>query len=378
MNTFLSSAQEAVVEQYRTFACQTVAPVARQLESHQICLKEFLQDLGQKGYLAISVPREYGGQGLPFLNCVLFVETLSEQEAGLGLTLANHFAVIECLKKFGSETQKSRYLPLLARGEAIGTLAFSEEQAGSDVAAVQSTLSASGADYVLNGRKSWVVTGDFASLYLILAKSSDAGSSSLTSALIDTGEKKGIEIGPDLTRLGLRSAYINNVDFQSVKLTKDALLISAKVEVIHEFAMDVAKVLLAASAVGLCQAAIEAAVSHARKREQFGKTIGQFQGVQWKLADMETEKTAALLQVYRAAWSLEEDGENFAKNAAMSKWFAAKVARFHSGEAMQILGAHGFGEDCLMEKMYCDAKAMEICLGTSEMQKVQLVKELKI
>jgi alkylation response protein AidB-like acyl-CoA dehydrogenase len=380
VNTFLSSAQEAVMEQYRAFAAKAVGPISSKLETHQVCLKEFLQNVGQKGYLGLSVSREYGGQGLPFLNSVLFAEALSEQEAGLGLTLATHFAVIETIKKYGTDTQKSRYLPLLARGELFATLAFSEEQAGTDFTAVEAELVETGTSLNYNGKKHGVITGDFAGLLLALTKNLSSEKDPLALALVDGGQKTRINIGPDKTRLGMRSAYINDLEFKGVAVAKDALLVSNadSTEAMANYALDVAKVVVAATACGMMRTAVDIAVDYANKREQFGKPIGQFQGIQWKLADMETERSASLLQVYRAAWSLDEEPESFSTNAAMCKWFAGKMARFHSGEALQVLGSYGLGDGTMIEKIYRDAKATEIYLGTSEAQKVQLTKLLKI
>ena len=375
MNTFLSPTQEALQQQYRTFASETVSPLAADLESHKICLRDFLQTLGQKGYLGISVPREYGGQGQTFLQSVLFVEALCQYEAGLGLTLASYQAVIEVLKKFGTDKQKSRYLPLLSRGEVLGTLAFTEENAGTDMFAVSSTLQADGDGFQLHGKKVFVVNGEMSGLHLVLAKTENA----LGLFLVDTAENPAVEVGANRSRMGLKSARANNVEYKGTKVSRDAQVSGGKsVEFMAEFAMDVAKVVLSGAAVGLLRTCLEMAVEHARTRQQFGTNIGQFQGIQWKLADMVTESSGAELQVCRAAWALEEEPEKFATYAAMCKWFAAKVARFHSGEAIQVLGAAGLSEELPLERFYRDAKAMEICLGTSEAQKIQLVSELAI
>lgn len=378
MNTFLSAEQEAVRQSYLSFANEQIAPIAKDLESHKTCLKEFLQNLGQKGYLGIAVPREYGGQGHSFVNCALFAEVLGTVEPGLGLSLANHYAIVEVLKSYGTETQKSRYLPLLARGEALGTIAFSEEKAGTDFRAVASTVAKQADGFVLNGKKTWVVNGEFAGLALVLAKNDD-NNASLSLLLVDCTDKAQ-QCSADSGRLGLRSAYLNTVEFKDQKLSQEASISAGKdaADQIAVFAMDVAKVIMAAAAVGLNFAAMNEALEHARTREQFGTTIGQFQGIQWKLADMGTEGEAARLHVMRAAWSLESEPSTFSKNAAMSKWFAAKVARYHSGEALQVMGAAGLMEDNKVEKLYRDAKAMEICLGTSEAQKMQLVDLLEI
>lgn len=375
MNTFLSPNQEALQQQYGAFANEVVAPIAADLASHKACMRDFLQTLGQKGYMGISVPREYGGQGQSFLASVLFVEALGEHEAGLGLTLASHQAVIEVLKKFGTDTQKSRYLPLLARGEVLGTLAFSEEQAGTDVFAVKTTATTNGDRIELTGKKVYVVNGEMAGLHLVLAKSE----AELGLFLVDTTENSSVRAGLNRTRMGLKSARANDVDYNGVSVSSEARLTGGgSAEAMTSFANDVAKVVISAAAIGVLRTCLTLSVEHARKREQFGTNIGQFQGIQWKLADMLTESVGAELQVHRAAWALEEETDKFATYAAMSKVLASKVAKVQTGEAIQVLGAAGLSEDLPLERFYRDAKAMEICLGTSEAQKIQLVTELRI
>jgi alkylation response protein AidB-like acyl-CoA dehydrogenase len=377
--TFLSSAQEAIIEKYMTFAAESVAPLVKGLETHSVCLKDFMQNLGQKGYLGISVPREYGGQGNAFVFAALFVEAVSSHEPGLGLSLSNHYALIEVIKKYGSETQKSRYLPLLSRGELLGTLAFSEETAGTDYRAVMSTLQRSADAFILNGKKTWVVNGELSGLALVLSKNVEGESNALAVSLVDCSAKEQVHCSSDRGRLGLRSAYVNNVDFADCKVSAENLIDAKfKVEEVATYAMDVAKTILAAAAVGLTSGALNAAVEHARKRQQFGTNIGQFQGVQWKLADASTELEGARLQVLRAGWSLDGEPEKFSTYAAMCKWFASRAARIHSGEALQVMGAIGLSDECPLEKFYRDAKAMEICMGTSEAQKLQLVDALEI
>ncbi len=378
MNTFLSPAQEAIKENYIAFTKESLAPVAKDIDSRSACLKEFMQMLGQKGYLGISVPKEYGGHGNPFTFCALFVEAVSHEEPGLGLSLAVHYAVIETIKKYGSDTQKSRFLPLLARGEVLGTLAFSEENAGTDYQAVAATLKKEGDSFVLDGKKLWVVNGQLSGLALVLSKNIEGEADPLAVSLLDCSQESQACSKDGSKMMGLQSAYVNTVDFKGSKFESANRLSGEKAGLIAAFALDVAKTVLAAAAVGLTFGAMNKAVEHARSREQFGKTIGQYQGIQWKLADMYTEGEAARLHVARASWSLESEPKSFPKYAAMCKWYAARVARQHSGEAMQVLGAAGLMEDCPVEKFYRDAKAMEICLGTSEGQKLQLVQELAI
>lgn len=374
MNTFLSSDQQAQFEQYRTFARQNVAPEAAALVKHESCLKEFLQKVGQKGYLGINVPSEYGGHGGKLLDATLFMEAVGEQEPGLGLTIGNHIAVIEVVKKYGTEQQKSRYLPLLARGEGFATLAFSELNAGTDFEAVSATVTDK---LLLSGDKTWVVTGDFATLFLVLAKKAESGELALY--LVDRASDATFNLKNEHSLIGLKSAYINDIEFIGTQLSSEAAIVGSQpASEVALYAMAVSKVVLSAAAVGLVESGTELALAHARERKQFGTSIGQFQGIQWKLADMSVDSTAARLLTYRAAWSHDESPADFARNAAMCKWYAGRGARVETGEAVQILGASGLDEGNPLSRFYGDGKVMEIAQGTAEFQKMLLVKELNI
>ncbi len=374
MNTLLNSAQQAQVDQFRSFARQHLTSVSEKLVSREACLKEFLQKLGQQGYLGLHVAKEYGGSGGTLLDVVLLVEALAEMEPGLGLTIGNHVAVIETIQKFGTEQQKSKYLPLLARGEQFATLAFSEESAGTDFQAVQATVRGA-SDLTLTASKRWVVTGDFAGLFLVLAKSEE---NKLVMVLVDrAADGAAFELLKDHKLMGLSSAYVNDVEFTDLPVNATNKIVGDGAEVAL-FAMDVAKVVLASAAIGLIDGAKGQAVGHAREREQFGTTIGQFQGVQWKLADLECDRVGARLLVQRAAWSLHGEPGLFRQYASMCKFFAARAARLHSGEALQIMGAAGLEANSLTARFYNDAKMMEVAEGTSEFQKMLLVKELNI
>ncbi|HEY9785635.1 MAG TPA: acyl-CoA dehydrogenase family protein [Candidatus Obscuribacterales bacterium] len=378
MNTFLSSSQQALMDQYRAFAKKEIAPVARDLESQSLSLKDFLQKLGQSGYLSIAIPKEYGGQGGSLISQAIFAEVVGEYEPGLGLTLSSQAAVVEVLKKYGSENQKSRYLPLLARGEIFASLLVGEEKAGSDYEALETTavLTVDGA--LIDGRKTWVVNGRIASLMIVAAREvKDGHKENIALWLVDSSEAHTVKVEPGPQKLGLRSAFTDNVILSKHPVPQNARLAGDGCEQIT-FALDVGKVILSAAAVGLAQAALDLAVNHARSREQFGTTIGQFQGVQWKLADLSTESQAARLLTYRAALSIDESPDQFGQFASMCKLFSSRVARLHSGEAMQVLGTRGISEDSPLERFYRDAKLMEICQGTSEMQKVRIADELKV
>lgn len=377
MNTFLSSAQEALKEQYQAFARNCLAPVAHALESREKPLSEFWQELGRAGYLGIAVPAEYGGQGGQLLNLVMLVEALAHFEPGLGLTLAGHQAVIELLKKFGTAEQKKKYLPLLASGQLLATLAFSEADAGTDWQAVKTDYVAQGDSYVVSGQKAGVVNGQLAGLMIVLAKAQAGDEQKLF--IVEPGQSKSITIGEDQAKLGLRSATANDVIFEKVAVAADSLLAADKpVSEPVLFAMDIAKVVLSAAALGLLEGAAQEATAYAREREQFGKTIGRNQAIQWKLADMSVDCAGSRLQTYRAAWAADESPKNLHQWAAMCKWLVTRQARMGSAEAVQILGSKALSVDSPLERFYRDSKVMEIAEGTSEFQKMLLVEALGI
>jgi butyryl-CoA dehydrogenase len=374
VNTFLSPAQQAVKDLYQAYARDHVAPVARQLEEGAACTKEFLQKLGQAGYLGITVGKEYGGQGGDFLQAALFAEAVAQYQPALALAIAEHIAAIELIEKFGTETQKSRFLPLLARGECLATTAFAEKTAGTDFKAIQSTIDKD----KLSGSKTSVVNAKHASL--CVASAQDSSSNKLTLVLADISIEAGtMEFGAEQKMLGMHAITFQDLTFKSHKLSGDALLPATEdgSEMIM-FARDVAKTIVAAAALGMLEMALQASVDHANSREQFGQKIGQFQAVQWKLADMSVEGSAARMLVYRAAWSKDEDPASFRKEAAMCKWYATRAARTHSSEAVQILGAYGLSADSPVEHIYRDAKFLEIAEGTSEYQKVILADQLGV
>lgn len=378
MNTFLSPEQQQLQAQYLSYVQEHIQPKSKALDDRTSSLKDLLVALGQKGYLAITVPKAYGGQEAPFLHTAFLLEAIGTTQMGLALAIAEHIGVIELLKKYGSDEQKSRYLPLLARGETIGALAFSEVSAGTDFKAIQSTARKDGSNYVIDGTKTWVVNGDLAGLAAVSARTADDGR--LLLFLVDCNGSKAIKIGPNHNKMGMRSASTNDVEFASHVVPGSSAMAPDEDRFDDQvlYASEIAKTLIAAATIGMLQAALDGAVAHANSREQFGQKIGQFQAIQWKLADMSCEVSAARLITYRAAWTKDEEPANFRKDAAMCKWYAAKAARFHTAETTQIMGVAGVDADGDAERFYRDAKMTELCEGTSEFQKVVLAQELGI
>lgn len=364
VNTFLSSEQVQYQSSCKAFVDEKLcsAGIFSDLETSKEKQKEALSLIAQSGLIGTSLPHEYGGGGKTFVYAAILAEQLGMNDAGLSLVLANHLSACHLIWRYGTDEQKSRFLPLLSRGESFATLAFGEERAGSDFSLVQTTAESN----KLNGKKAWVVNGDLAHVALVLTRTD--GKNQIW--IVDLTSKSGVSVIKDRQKLGLKSASTTDIEFSSYVLDdKSALCQAENTDDAIDYALSLSKVLLAAGALGICEQAIKYSVQRANEREQFGQTIGKFQAIQWKLADMSTETSAARLLTYRAAWSKDEAQDEFLKFAAMCKLFAARVARLYSGEAAQIYGTLGISEEEPMEKLYRDSKVIEILEGTQEIQK---------
>lgn len=362
MNTFLSAEQNQFQASCASFLEEKLS-FTQDLETDKNKQNEALTLIAQSGFWGAGLPHEYGGGGNSFVHSALFAEELGKKDAGLALVFANHISACQLILKYGSDEQKSRYLPLLSRGESYATVALGEEQAGSDFSMVKTTAK----DAKLNGKKSWVVNGEFAHVALVLSVTE--GEKQLW--IVDLTSKSSVKIDKNRQKLGLKSASTNDIEFANHPLDEKSRLCqsSASTEEALEYALSISKVLLAAGALGICEQAIKHSVARANSREQFGQSIGKFQAIQWKLADMSTDTSAARMLIYRAAWSKDEATDEFVKFAAMCKLFAARAARLHSGEAAQIYGTFGISTDEPLEKLYRDAKVIEVLEGTQEIQK---------
>jgi len=380
VNTFLSLAHKASQDEYLKFVAEQIAPHTLELDSGTMAPKDVLAKLAQVGYLGITVPTSYGGKGGSLLELTILAEALAGHCAGVALALASHYTVVELILNFGNDQQKSRYLPLLARGEAIGAQAFAEVRAGSDFRAVETKAVTGGDSATLSGEKSWVVNGEIAQLLAVLAKTED----DLSLWLVDVAAgESSLKIGPAKAKLGMHSAVINDITLNGHKVSLENRLggASASCDQVADAvvnALDVSKTVLAGAALGLTDEAIALSAERARTHQQFGEPISKFQGIQWKLADLSMDRAAAQLLTYRAAWSKDGEPEKFHQYSAMAKMFAAKVARHHSAEAVQVFGVLGASPESGVERLYRDAKLTELFEGASEYQKVIIKEELGV
>jgi len=322
------------------------------------------------------VPEEYGGAGADFLSYVLVLEELSRADAGVGVTVAVHTSAATLpILAFGTEEQRARFVPALARGEALGAFALTEPDSGSDAGSLRTTATPEGDGWTLHGSKQWITNGSYAGTFLLFARTDPeaAGARGVSAFLLDPEH---VRVTREEEKLGINSSSTADLALDGARVGPDRLLH----ELNRGFAvamatLDGGRIGIAAQAVGIAQAAFETARGYALERRQFGRRISDFQAIQWKLADMATELDAARLLVYRAAWRKQE-GLSHTAEGAKAKLFASEMARRQTAEAIQILGGYGYTKEFPVERYYRDAKITEIYEGTSEIQRLVIARSL--
>ena len=361
----------------REFALGRVLPEVMKLDEAQEFPAAVFRELGDLGYLGVTIPAEYGGAGLLPIHFVLVMEELSRVDPSVGLTLAAHSGLcLQHLALFANDEQKKRYVPNLAAGTKIGSWCLTEPGSGSDASGMQTTAVLQGGAYVVSGSKCFITNGSYASTYVVLAKTDTSkGSSGISAFIIERG-MSGVGVGKKENKLGMRASDTVTMMFDGVRIPKENL-IGAEGEGFKQAlaVLDTGRIGIAALSVGLAQGALDAAVKYAKERRAFGKAIGEFQGIQFKLAAMQTEIQAARLLTYRAAMARDR-GEPLNLIAAEAKLFASEVAQRIAAEAVQIHGGYGFIKDFPVEKFYRDVKLLTIGEGTSEVQKMVIAKNL--
>jgi alkylation response protein AidB-like acyl-CoA dehydrogenase len=368
----LSAEQRAVQELAREFAASEIEPHAATWDAEHRFPEDVFGKLAGLGLMGVCVPEELGGAGADFLSYVLVLEALSRADAGVGVTVAGHTSAATLpILRFGTEAQREALVPPLARGERLGAFSLTEAGAGSDPASLRSTAEADEAGWRLTGTKQWVTNASHAGTILLFARS-EAG----ISGFVVDGGAPGLTVTREADKLGLLSSSTADLVLEGVPVARDRLLgEEGKGLSVALATLDGGRIGIAAQAVGIAQAAYDAARAYALERRQFGRRIGDFEAIQWKLADMATEIDAARLLTYRAAW-LRDRGEPHAEAGAKAKLFASGVARRQTGEAIQILGGYGFTKEFPLERYYRDAKVTEIYEGTSEIQRLVIARAL--
>ncbi len=372
----LSEEEEMFREAVRDFAETEIAPRVGDMDKNQAFDADLLPQLFELGLMGIEVPEDMGGAGSTFFTSILVVEELSRVDPSIGVLVdVQNTLFINAILRWGSEAQKEHYLPLLATN-TVGAYALSEAGSGSDAFALTCRATQDGDDWIINGQKLWITNGKEAGVFIVFANvNPDAGYKGITAFLVETGVE-GFTVGKKEDKLGIRASSTTELLFENVRIPPEKVLgevgkgYKVAIETLNE-----GRIGIGAQMVGLAQGALDHTVKYVQEREQFGRTIGSFQGVQFQLAQMATEIEAARLLIYNAA-RLKDSGKPFLAEAAMGKLFSSQVAARVTSTAVDLHGGYGFTREYPVEKLYRDAKVGAIYEGTSNMQLQTIAKIL--
>jgi alkylation response protein AidB-like acyl-CoA dehydrogenase len=373
----LTEQQEHLRREIREFAAREIAPhVAAWDEASEFPLTT-VKMLGKMGLLGMIFPSEYGGAGLGYVDYVLAIEEISAVDGSLGLTVAAHNSLgTNHIFLSGNVAQKRKYIPRLASGEWLAAWALTEPGSGSDASNARTTAAKKGDRYILNGNKTFITNGRYADLAVVIAVTDKSrGTHGLSAFVVEKGTK-GVWPGRTENKLGLRASDTSELIFEDCELPEENLLGTEGEGFIDAMrVLDGGRISIAALALGIARGALDAALKYVKERRQFGKAIAEFQGIQWKLADMATELDAARLLTQRAA-VLKDAGRKVTRESSMAKLFASEAAVRICDEAVQLFGGYGFIKDYPVEKFYRDVKLCTIGEGTSEIQRMVIAREI--
>ncbi len=383
MDLHLSDEHRMIRDMARDFAQKEIAPIAAHHDETGEFPHETIRKMGAMGFMGIEVPEEYGGQGMDTLAYVLALEEISKVDASHGVVMSvNNSLYAYGILHYGTEAQKRNQLRAVASGQAIGAYALTEPQSGSDAGNMRLTAirSADGSHYIINGTKSWITSGPVAR-YIVLFAQTDPEARpryrGVTAFIIDT-ERPGFSRGKTEPKLGIRASATCEIHFDNYACpAEDRLGGEGEGFKISMAVLDAGRIGIASQALGIAEAAYEAALQYSRDRQAFGQSIGQFQMIQQKLADMKCRIEASRLLIYQAALAKEEfktTGRRFSLEACMAKLFASETANFVAREALQIHGGMGYSKELPIERYFRDAKVTEIYEGTSEIQRMVIAR----
>ena len=369
--------QQEIKDRAAEFANREVAPGAAERDLNDVYPEEIFDRMSDEGFMGLCVPEEYGGAGLDFLSYVLLLEELSCADAGVGVTLAVHTSAGTLpILEYGTEEQKERWIPDLARGAKIGCFALTEPTTGSDAAAIQAKAERVEGGYRISGHKQWVTNGRIAGTAIVYARV-EGGTREGVTAFVVGMDAEGVSFGKHAKKMGVISATTDDVLLDDVFVPEeDRLDEEGKGLRVAFGALDSGRIGIGGQAIGIAEAAFRHAVGYAVERETFGKPIAEHQAIAFKLADMQTKIRAARLLVYEAAWT-KDRGERVTEAGARAKLYASQVANEVAYDAVQILGGNGYMKDeSPVERYYRDARVTEIYEGTSEIQKLVISRDI--
>ncbi|MBM4423605.1 MAG: acyl-CoA dehydrogenase [Chloroflexi bacterium] len=379
MSLALTEEHEMIRQTARDFAQNEIAPVAADHDESGEFPYETIKKMGALGLMGIEVPEEYGGAGMNTVAYVLALEEISKVDASHGTVMSvNNSLVCHGLIEFGTEEQKQKYLAPIASGKKIGAYSLTEPMSGSDAGNMKTRAARSGDHYVINGRKSWVTSAPVADIVVVFAMTAPEKKHKGITAFIVETDKPGFVRGKKEPKLGIRASATSEIVFEEYQCpVENRLGEEGEGFKIAMTVLDAGRVGIASQALGIAEAAYEASLAYMQEREAFGQKIGQFQGLQFKVADMKTRIEASRLLIYSAALAKTRSkttGERYTLEASMAKLFASETAMFCAHQAVQIHGGMGYSKELPVERFFRDAKITEIYEGTSEIQRMVIAR----
>lgn len=381
MDYLLTDEQKMVQELARKIAEEKIRPVAAKHDQTEEFPWEIIKIIAEADLFGLFVPAEYGGMANSVLNLCIATEELSRACGGIAVCYAASALGTFPIVLFGSDEQKKKYLPDLAKGKKIAAFGITEPEAGSDASGIKTTARKSGDYYILNGLKHFITNGGDADIYTVIAMTDKTRGARGASAFILEKGTPGFTFGKKEEKLGIRASSTRELIFTDCKIPKENLIAKEGMGFIVTMkTFDMSRPGVAAQALGIAQGALDVAVKYSKERQQFGKSISSFQGIQWMLADMATEIEAARALVYSCAREIDAGCKNVGKDSAMAKMYASDVAMKVTTDCVQILGGYGYMQDYPAEKYMRDAKITQIYEGTNQIQRniiaLQLIKEM--
>jgi alkylation response protein AidB-like acyl-CoA dehydrogenase len=378
MNFELDEELAMVRDMARDFAIQELDPRASKHDRQGFIDQEVFGQIAELGLWGLTIPEAYGGAGMGSTELSLVLEEINRADASVGVTLSVHNSLLGTpILKFGSEAKKDEWLPKLATGEAIGCYCLTEPNAGSDAAAVQTRAVRDGDDWIISGTKIWVTNGGLASIAIVYARTDpDVSKAKGLSAFLVPLDAPGVVLGAPEKKTGIRASSTLEIQFDGVRVDGDSLIgVEGQGFQIAMDTLDGGRIGIASQAVGIGRACLEASIKYAGEREQFGRPIGHFQAIQWKIADMSTRIDAARLLTWRAA-QLRDKGERCSLQAAQAKLAASTACNFAADECLQIHGGAGYTDDFQVERLFRDARITEIYEGATDIQRIVIARSV--
>jgi len=375
----LTPEHEMIRQAARDFAQNEIAPVAAHFDETGEFPSATIKKMGAQGFMGLEIPEEYGGAGLDTMAYVLALEEISRADASHGTIMSvNNSLFCHGIYKYGTEAQKQRYLKAVASGQKVGAYSLTEPMSGSDAGTMKSRAVREGDHYVINGRKSWVTSAPVADYIVTFTMTAPEKQHRGITAFIVETDQPGFVRGKKEPKLGIRASATSEIVFENYRCpVENRLGEEGEGFKIAMTVLDAGRIGIAAQALGIAEAAYEASVAYAKEREAFGQKIGEFQGIQWKIADMKTRIEASRLMIYSAALAKERGkttGARYTLEASIAKLHASETAMFCAHEAVQIHGGMGYSKELPVERYFRDAKITEIYEGTSEIQRMVIAR----